>query len=124
MTEAKTKEVTIDGKDYLIGLFSPMVGSMLILQMPQVATSETVYGLVRNNVLNVLSIIETHGEEKIPVKVFTKVGDSGKWTRPEFETTLSNPVHFNKVMGEVLSFNLDRFFEEKSPQEEVSTTVL
>ena len=77
----KFKDVTIEGREYRIGLFSAAVGSMIMLQVPHMLTNEEMFFSVRANCLNVCHVIRNVNDVLVPMKMFDK--GSGKWLLPD-----------------------------------------
>jgi hypothetical protein len=99
----KFKDVEIEGVEYRIGVFTPMVGSMIMNQMPAIQIKEDVYMSVLRNCLGVIAVLkEVHGQKQ-PLKLYSKLED--KWLLEE----ITNPAVLASLMAETVSFNLQPF---------------
>jgi hypothetical protein len=107
---AKYRELTVKGVKYRIGVFSPTVGSMMILQAPYFMRDETIFMMVRRNVLNIVYRYPP-GFTDAPVKVFEKASDpdNDKWAGAEIDVG-----SVSRLIVEAMGFNMDPFVGESN----------
>ena len=107
----KTKDVTINGVNFRIGLVSALIGDWIINQMmAKTATDEKVYSRIQAHLLGVCSLlVGTPDGEPMPMKVFAE----GRWLVlkqcPEMEYD-SDLLH--DLMNEVEAFNFGPFLQK------------
>ena len=107
----KTKDVTINGINFRIGLVSALVGDWIINQtMAKNTTDEKVYSRIQSHLLGACSLLcGTPDGDQMPMKVFAE----GRWLVlkqcPELEYD-SDLLH--DLLNEVEAFNFGPFLQK------------
>ena len=97
------KDVTVEGRDFRLGLMTAKVGAWCALQIASGnVTDEAVYEKIRTYLFNEISVYLDKAGERIPMRIY----NNGKWLMPEFEyDLLTSDGLFWAAMG----FNFDPF---------------
>ena len=117
MQPEKTKDVTINGRMFRIGLMSPLKGDWIITQMGMKTYGDPEnYSRVQDAVLGVCSILKDANGERIPMAVYAKSPDGvPRILDPDLATDLDS---IQQLIEVGLDFNFRPFFERKKREKE------
>ena len=103
MAIERYKDVTVEGREFRIGLVNAKVGAWCGLQLAAgKVTDEDVYEKIRTYLFNEISVYVDKGGERVPMRIY----DNGRWLNPEFEYDL---LMVDGLFWACLGFNFDPF---------------
>ena len=110
MALEKSRDVTIGGINFRIGLVSALVGDWIITQLlTKRFTEETVYASVQSHLLTACSIYIEKDGNRIPMRMF----GSGRWLMagafPDLEYD-ADTLH--SLIDQAMDLNFTPFFEK------------
>ena len=106
----KFKDVEIDGDTYRIGRLSAFVGNWMVTQLlAKTYSQEETFKSVQAHCLDVCMVYREHEKDgsRTPIKVFEKT--AGRFLVSGLENDLFT---VNRLVEEVIAFNLNPFFEK------------
>ena len=106
MAIERFKDITINGRDFQVGLVTAHVGNWIVLQLAAGKASDfDTFTRIQNFLMSVCSSYVERNGERFALKLFA----DGKWMVPDLEYDLDT---VNGIYKEALAFNFDPFFEK------------
>jgi len=106
MAIERFKDITINGRDFQVGLVTAHVGNWIVLQLAGGKASDfDTFTKIQNFLMSVCSAYVEKNGERFALKLFS----DGKWCVPDIEYDLDT---VNALYKEALAFNFDPFFEK------------
>ena len=115
MLDSRSTDVVIRGKEYRIGVFSPVVGGLVALQLNSMLSNEAIYSSVLKNCLEVVSVIKERDNQKFPFKMYSKEKDC--W----IEAKIRYPFLLNRLLKQVTKCNLAPFIQATEEPNDISS---
>lgn len=104
------KDVTVEGRDFRIGLMTAKIGAWCGLQIASGnVADEAVYEKIRNYLFNEISAYVEKGGVRVPMRIYS----NGQWLMPEFEYDL---LTADGLFWEAMGFNFDPFLAKLKKQ--------
>ena len=119
MALERFKDVSINGRDFRLGLVPAHIGSWVLVQvMTGKSTDLEVYQKIQGFLFAECSLLISKDEAVIPMKVFA----DGRFINPDLQYDTDTAMGLYK---EAFAFNFDPFFEKlnsKTPETDQTTT--
>ena len=115
MAIEKFRDVTINGRDYRVGLVTALVGDWISRNLRRGMTmGEDTYAKIQGYLLSTCSIYQEAQATgaRVPMKLY----DNGRWLNPSLDLEYDLDT-VNRLCEECLSFNFDDFFKKKIAEE-------
>ena len=108
MPRERFKNVTINDREYRIGLVTALEADWILNVGLTHATVEGIYERVQNKLFSECSVFLEKGGERIPVKIF----DSGRWLVPDLGLDYDLDS-VEQIYEAALEFNIGPFVEKR-----------
>jgi hypothetical protein len=111
----KFKDVTINGREYRVGLVTALVGNWIIESGFQHAKDPAIYERVQSHLFSACSVYREKDGAKVPMKLFAE----GRWLVPDLDIEYDLDT-VQQLFKAAFDFNFDPFFAKLAAAREAA----